>query len=300
MTQKPPCALNAQSFTQLKELESIRESKVLLIAASALEMEILPQLYEQLELIGKAPKLDVILYGRGGEVNAARRIALLLREYSEEVNFIVPYHCASSMTLLALSGNEIIAGSLACFSPIDPRLNTDGGDENTGPSAIASEDVRLFNMMSQEWFNVDVRENNAELLSALASAIFPTTLTSLYRSSQELETIASEMINFQLDKLVPSKQKSIIDHMIYGYHSHHYSITGEDLKALGLNIIRHQNVESLAWQIARKIIDNLGGGVRLSPDSERIDVIIASAQNLLIRKRNPMQIAAIWHEEKLI
>ncbi len=78
---------------QIIDIESLRDSKVLVLSASNLELEILPQLYDQLLTMGKVKRLDVVLQSRGGIVNAARRIALLLRQFTEHLCFIVPYYC---------------------------------------------------------------------------------------------------------------------------------------------------------------------------------------------------------------
>ena len=77
----------------LTELELYRNSRVLVLSASQLDMGLLPKLYEQLLAIGQTKRLDVVLQCHGGEVNAARRIALLLRQFTAHLTVIVPYYC---------------------------------------------------------------------------------------------------------------------------------------------------------------------------------------------------------------
>jgi ClpP class serine protease len=143
---------------QIQKIEKLRNSQVIVLAASNLELEILPSLYQQLLNMGKVDRLDVVLHGRGGVVNAARRIALLLRKFTNHLCFIVPYYCESSATILTLAADEIIAGELAVFTPIDPHLQGEGHSEHATPSALSCLDIKMFGEMSKSWFGVDAKE----------------------------------------------------------------------------------------------------------------------------------------------
>lgn len=280
-------------FPEIEQIEQIRRSRVLILAASMLELEFLPELFELLKYEERSARIDVVLYGRGGEINAARRIALLLHAHCEQLSFIVPYHCQSACTALALSGKEILPGELALFSPIDPRLNAEDAENNDGPGALASEDVRLFYNMSKDWFGLDGQEIREQLLAALASSIFPTTLTSLYRSTLEIKQIATELLTFQL----PGQSQcvhEIVEQLVNGYHSHSYALTAGELASLGLNIIENKPVARAAWDIALKLNALLGGGARKSPQDPRNDVLLASRKKIMVRKRTPGMIAPEW------
>ncbi|MDW3190972.1 MAG: hypothetical protein R8G66_01370 [Cytophagales bacterium] len=291
--------MNELRLKELKQIELERGSKVMVLAASMLDAEILPNLYEILLDVGKTERLDVVLYGRGGEINATRRIALLLHQFAEKLCFIVPYHCQSSFTVLSLSGHELIAGDLAGFSPIDPRMNAVG--EGVGVDVLDSENIRLFNEMGREWFQLDIEqeETRMQLLASVASSIFPTTLTSLYRSGLELQQIASELLSFQLPEATPDQKSDIINQLLYEYHSHSYAITREELHQLGLKIKREVSIENLAWKIAKELNRVMGGGVRKTPDDPRIDVLLATSKVAYLRQRHVDRIAPVWEEIKL-
>ena len=51
--------------TLLRELELARGSRALVLAASHLDLELLPAIYEQCRQIGQVARLDVVLHGRG-------------------------------------------------------------------------------------------------------------------------------------------------------------------------------------------------------------------------------------------
>lgn len=286
--------LETLKLPQIKQIEQLRQSNVLVLAASMLEISFLPILYQALNDIGHSQRLDVVLYGRGGEINAARRIGLLLHKFTEQLTFIVPYHCESSYTILALAGHNIIAGDVAIFSPIDPRLNAAESSAEEAPTALASEDIRLFCKMSEDWFGIEGQDGRRDLFSALGGSIFPTTLTSLYRSTLEVKSIAEELLAFQLPDA--SKRAAIVEQLVSGYHSHSFALSNDDMTQIGLAVSSDKDVEALSWAIACQLEATIGGGVRQTMEDPRNDVLIATRDHIHIRQRFPRQIAAQWLE----
>ena len=287
--------LDSISFPELTEIEALRNSKAILLAASGLDMEALPKLYEQLKSLGRVPKLDVVLHGRGGEINAARRIALLLNKFTDHLSFIVPYHCESACTVLVLSGKEIIASDMAVFSPIDTHLNVAVGSDGD-PSSLASEDVRLFTEMGKQWFGVESEEERTQLLSALASSVFPTTLTSLYRSNLEQQQISQELIAMQLPDVPEEYRNDIVEQLRCGYHSHSYALTGDDLAELGLKIVKSDAVDALSWPLATRVNRVVGGAARQNMEDPRNDFLIATTETTWIRQVHPRAFGPTWVE----
>lgn len=260
--------------TVITELEHYRDSRVLVLAASQLDMELLPKIYEQLTAIGKTKRLDVVLQCHGGVVNAARRIALLLRQFTTHLSFIVPYYCQSSATLLALVADEIVAGPMAIFSPLDPHL--EGNADDGATSALSCLDIKLFSKMTQDWFDINADGNKAELLSVLCSSIFPPTLTAFYRTTLELKQIAAELLQYQMPTAEPSVRTAIIDKLMFGYHSHSYAITPAEMRQLGLPLNIQPDIEPLAWQISTLLQQYVGSVVRKTPDDSWQDVLLVS------------------------
>lgn len=291
--------LDALKFSEIGKIEQLRRSKVLVLAASMLEMEFLPNLYDVLHNIGHVERLDIVLYGRGGEINAARRIALLLHEFTNHLCFIVPHHCESACTILTLSGHEIIPGDVALFSPIDPLLNAAETTSDNSPGALASEDIRLFCEMSEEWFGIAGEESRSQLLAALASSIFPTTLTSLYRSTLELKSIAEELLAFQLPQKLSQDRTKIIEQLMFGYHSHSFALTGDNMIQIGLAVSRENEVEAFAWKISTQLRAVIGGGVRQTPKDPRNDVLFATKDYVTVRRRYPEIITPVWETMEL-
>src|ERR1700678_2006936 len=157
----------------IETIEKMGKSTVLVLATPGLEMDLLPALYDALEECGSSARLDVVIYCRGGVVNAARRIALLFHSFSPHIRFIVPHYCESSATAAVLAAHEIIAGPIASFSPIDPMLQGEPSKCGDPAGAVSAQDVRLFVRMNQDWFGATESEALHQAASVMCANFFP-------------------------------------------------------------------------------------------------------------------------------
>lgn len=280
-------ALSASLQHAITMLEHRRDSMVLVLAASHLDFELLPALYEQCSLLGQIERLDVVLHGRGGVVNAARRIALLLRRHARHLAFIVPWHCQSSATLLTLCADEIVAGELALFSPVDPQL---GGADGSTFSGL---DIKLFGDMAASWFGLDAEQARNESVALLCNSIFPPSLTAFYRSNLEIEQIARELLATRQGGSGDSDDR-LVRQLMAGFHSHNYAITGDELAALGLPIRRDTTTEDLAWTISTLLQETVGGAQRASEDAPWFDALLATREAVKRRRRHAEALAPLW------
>lgn len=279
----------------IERIEAHRESRVLVLAATSLDLDLLPSLYDALRAMGQSERLDVLLYCRGGNVNATRRIALLLHEFTDHLTLIVPDRCQSSGTIMALGAHQIVAGPVAVFSPVDPLLNA--GSEITGeaPLAISAQDVRLFGEMARQWLGIADAEVPAASLSVLCDNIFPTTLTAFYRSCLETRGVCLEL-RALASPSTDARNVEIVDRLIYGHHSHTFALTRGDLAELGLPVHGDRATEDLAWEIARSIRGSIGAAARADPDDGWIDAIIATRAGGHSRRRQPSGLAPAWED----
>ncbi|WP_375771510.1 hypothetical protein NR798_11575 [Archangium gephyra] len=283
----------------IEELEARRGSKVLVFAASHLELELLPELYDTLRGLGRPARLDVVFYCKGGVVNAARRIALLLHSFTDHLTFIVPHRCESAGTITALAARELVAGPVAVFSPIDPLLQTAPSAQGSGPLAASSEDVRLFSQMAKDWFGLEEGEAKRQAMSVLCENIFPTTLTSFYRSILEARLICAELLALHMAHEPEARRARIADQLLFGHHSHTYALTRDDMASLGLPIRRDEPAEDLAWEIARALRSALGGGVRRSREDDWFDTIFVTREGARRRRRGQGGLAPSWEDGEL-
>lgn len=124
-------AFTAERKVQLKRISELRKSDVLVIAAaiekpnSSIENSDLISIADQLdELKGKT--LDVILETPGGSGEVTEEIVQLLRRRHETVSFIVPGTAKSAGTIMVMSGDDILMGSLSALGPIDAQVARNG------------------------------------------------------------------------------------------------------------------------------------------------------------------------------
>lgn len=280
-------------FPQIAAIEARGLGRVLVFAASKLEIDLLPPLYDALRAIGHCERLNVVIQCRGGEVNAARRIALLLHQSTDHLTFVVPHFCESAGTVMALAAREIITGPLAIFSPIDPHLSAENGG-GASPSALSAQDIRQFWRMSRDWFGLEESEAKARALTLLCDNIFPTTLTSFHRCALELEQIGDELLSLHMSGRPQAERTQIVQTLLYGFHSHTYALMGEELAGLGLPVARDPALELEAWSLVRELSRYVGPESRDSLEDPGCDVLIATREGAVRRRRRPDAPTGVW------
>lgn len=82
-------------------------------------------LYGILRSIGKVERLSLFIKSDGGFGEVSLRMVNLLRQYVGRLTALVPLECASAATMLALGGDKILMGPLACLSAVDTSLTHD-------------------------------------------------------------------------------------------------------------------------------------------------------------------------------
>jgi hypothetical protein len=227
-------------------------------------------------------------------VTAARRIALLLHEFSSHICFIVPYCCESSATIIVLAGHEIIAGPVASFSPVDPHLQSDQSASSAEPNAISVQNIRLFARMCQDWFGTSESEGKSTSLSVMCSNFFPATLTAFYRSTLEAQEVCNELLTLSMSDEPADVRAGIVDKLLFGYHSHEFSLRRQDLSALGLPVRRDDDLENIAWTMARELQQSVGIGNRVSEDDDWVSAVLATRTVTRRQRRRAGSLPPRW------
>jgi Serine dehydrogenase proteinase len=234
----------------LEELQDLRGRKAILYSGM-IHGESLPALYKCLQQLGKMDELDLVLKTTGGEVVAARRFALLLHEFAKHLTILVPYRAWSAGTLVCLSADELIIGPLAELGAVDPQIGSHSTVPHDAPSMISAEDVRQFKAMARAWFGVTKEEDHIQLLALLAQRIFPTTLTTFYRSDLLVRKVIRELLNLQNQGLESSAIESIEKALVEDTYAHDYTLNIFDLAALGLPVTSPvEREETLLWELS--------------------------------------------------
>lgn len=286
------------AFPGLAQFETGDCARALVLGATHLESELLPPLHDALQRMGRVQRLDVIAYCRGGEVAVARRIGLLLHRFTERLRLIVPHHCQSAGTVMALAAHEIVAGPLAMFSPIDPHLTGSGANGET--TAMSALDVRMFPKLAQDWFGLDEATARERALPLLCESIAPAALTTFYRSTLAVRQIGEELLALHMSQAPAAQRSAIVETLLFGYHAHDYTLTGDDLRALGLNVRSDPALEDAAWTIARELRTRMGPETRKTHPHGWCDALIATRDGGLVRTRQQDMLPGDWHAFEVV
>jgi hypothetical protein len=79
------------------------------------------EVYKELRknLDDRIPEIDVIVHTTGGDSHESYQVAKSIREFADDVTFLIPEEASSGGTIIALSGNKILFAHCARLSPID-------------------------------------------------------------------------------------------------------------------------------------------------------------------------------------
>lgn len=262
----------------------------LVLAASNIDTGLSPALDEALARIGTVPRLDVVAWLRGGEVDAAHRLALRLHAATARLRFLVPHFCASSGTLMALAAHEILPGPLAMFSPIDPHLSGSGGAGM--PEVLSSEDLRRLPEALQAMFDLPEDAASAQALALLDRRISPATLATFHRTARGMEAKADALL--ALHDPVRERREAIVRNLIGAHGSHDYAITGDELRTLGLPVVRDAAIEALIWDVARAVRATIGPESRTSLADDWHDAAVGDTASLALRRRTRGRRTGAW------
>lgn len=232
---------------RLAALAALR-GRPLVFYGGGISRDSVPALYRWLQRQGKCEQLDLVLSTTGGEVVAARKLALLLREFTEHLTVLVPYRAWSAGTLLCLGADEIIMGPVAELSPVDAQMGA-SGDLPGAPSMIAAADLRLFPAMAEAWFGTG-HGDGLQLLAVVAQHVFPSSLTAFYRFERLVKEVATELLRYQLPAADLAVRETIAERLSQGFHSHDYALLRADAEGLGLRVAAATPEEAaLLWDV---------------------------------------------------
>lgn len=238
-----------QVLSLIDQLEKIRDSHIIIIH-STIQYDTNLALYKCLQNLDDLNNLDILLYSGGGQINPARRLVILLHEYVDYFNVLIPHLAKSAATLLCLAAKTIIMGTMGEFSPIDPHFAPIGTVPSGANVQMSAEDILAFRDMAREWFEISREEDKLQILALLAQKVFPTTLASFFRSDKLVREIAAELLLYQNSSMPETDRQAVVDRLVSGYHAHDYVITRSDSKKLGLNIqYASKEEEQLMWSI---------------------------------------------------
>ena len=266
---------------QLSDLAALRGSHAV-VYHGMIDQEAPRVLYEHLRRLGRVPRLDLVIATNGGTAAAARRLALLLHEYTDRLTVLVPHRARSAGTLLCLGAHELVLGPLAELSPLDPQIGSAAAPRSGEPAVLSAEDVRAFRDIGEQWFGVVRDEDRLSLFGLLAQRVFPGSLGAFYRADRLIRDMAHELLRCQLPDADQAGRDVIVDRLVGGFHAHDYAITRAQARDLGLRV-RYADTqeETLLWTILRQCDTQL----EVESDDRRVVTLMAGEEFLARRVR---------------
>jgi hypothetical protein len=255
----------------IQKLQDVRESKALLYFLSDRRSTIRipgintvlagePHLiiYDHLRTIGHVPKLDLVIHTRGGNLDAVWPLVSICREMSEQFSVLVPMTAHSAGTLLCLGAEQVLMGTGASLSPIDPSTSNlfNPTDKHGNPKPISVEDVvSYFRLARDESKGTGIHDQQQilEIFKQLSNSVSPLALGNVNRVHTQIRLIAEKLLNLHPSKF---KGKEHIDKIVkvlteelYS-HSHQIGIT-EAIDLFGDKFIQKptEEVEQVMWDI---------------------------------------------------
>lgn len=214
-------------------------------------------LYEHLTKIGKTEKIDLILYTRGGNIDAVWPMVNLIREFCNHFSVLVPFRAHSAGTLICLGANEIVMTKLAELSPIDPttgnHFNPVDEINQKSRKGISVEDVVSYRDLAKEDFKIKKEENIIQIFKYLTDKIEPLALGNVKRVHKLIRRLAKELLRLHFDEGKYSKKiDAIIKVLTEDLYSHvHYINRKEAVNILGEEIVKFcsDSEEKLLWDL---------------------------------------------------
>jgi hypothetical protein len=175
----------------------------------------------------------------GGAMSSTYKIAKAIRSTLDNIISFVPHIAASGGTLLALTGNEIVMGSMSHLTPLDVQIRY------KGTSVSAATFVRFFSRASK-WFEKIAPEEAPYPQRALADKLDPFLMEEWSGFMDTAISYVSEIL-----ELVGYKNsEEIAERLVWTFPSHDYVITRNKARDIGLNVKDSEEFKE-TWSIMR-------------------------------------------------
>lgn len=175
----------------------------------------------------------------GGIMSSTYKIARAIRSNLDHIVTFVPHIAASGGTLLALTGNEIVMGSMSHLTPLDVQIHYKGA------TVSAATFMRFFSRASK-WFEKIRPEEAPYPHRALADRLDPFLMEEWSGFLDTAISYVSEIL-----KLTGYKNsEEIAQKLVLAFPSHGYVITKDKAREIGLNVKNSEESKEI-WNIMR-------------------------------------------------
>lgn len=240
-----------ERIASLRELEAQRGSRVISYVLSDREsfppgvpgltgmLAVEPQLIfvDILREIGHTPRLDLLLYTRGGATESVWPLVSVLRQYCDHFAVLVPFRAHSAGTMICLGADEVVMTDFAELSPIDPTTGNQFNPRDPVPPnnqyGISVEDVVAYFELAKERVGLKSEAASIEVFRSLTQSVHPLALGNVQRVYLLIRRLARRLLALHLDETKNAEHIShIIDGLTTEFFSHLHAIPRIEANAL--------------------------------------------------------------------
>lgn len=277
----------------IKEIAKRRKSVVLCYITGDRENvntriapDVITVFYRHLQMMGGRPRIDLLLYTRGGDILTPWRLVHLIREYTQDFGVLIPFRCYSAGTLICLGADDIIMGKMGELGPIDPSVvNAYNPQDPCNPSArvpVNIEDVYSFLALARDKGGLISEAEIARAFQLLAEHIHPLALGNVHRNYLLIRSLAHKLLNLRRDTLPEHITNKIVNNLTEKLYAHNYMISRrEAVEDIGLPVCAcDDESEKLMWVLYEEYARELSLNETFNPieiaGGQRADFEVAS------------------------
>jgi len=181
----------------------------------------------------------LLVNSSGGAVSSSYKTAKAIRDCFKKITVFIPHIALSGGTLLALTGNEIMMGTMSQLSSLDVQI--------VYKDTLVSANALLRAKGKLDKYFAETRVEDAPYtMKTMADSLDPTIMEE-WTGAQET---AVDYVHEILQKSGYRNAKSIARKLVYELTTHGYVIGYEKAKKVGLKVIPH-TCDLEAWQMMR-------------------------------------------------
>lgn len=218
-------------------------------------------IYEHIKGLKKnKTKVDLFLYSAGGAGTVPWRLINLLREFSNNVEVLVPYKAYSAATLTALGANKIIMHPMGELGPVDPKVQNEYNpiDQRGNPVGINVEDVASYIALIKEGVGIRHEDELVQAFDILAQKVHPLALGNVHRFYSQSRLIGKKLLKLHMPREDEHKINEIVDNLTSKLFYHGHPINRKEAKELNLKIEEPgEEVANLMWELYKEYENEL-------------------------------------------
>ncbi|RJE46916.1 MULTISPECIES: peptidase [unclassified Dehalobacter] len=232
----------------LEEIEKIRHSKVIVyFSYTPLDDGILVPLYQELNKIGRTPKIDLFLHSYGGAVDTPYKVVMLIREFCEEFSVIVPFSAKSAASMIVLGADEVVMGPISELGPIDPLVKHPLYKDFWIPVQALRCCFEYIEELIENNSNTEVSEI---IVNSVLNKLDPWLIGDYEKALKASRQYAESLLSKYMLKNNKEKVKVVTQNLTNGYFSHGYPIGRAEAKEMGICVTEASGeLWGLIWEL---------------------------------------------------